>query len=216
MDRDGGMDERNEWNILWACHPWDAIAVVNGCCNRTGIQFNDCQRRRRSVEERKKKEADEITILLWLEIIASKKIAFSREEMRGKDVACGGLLYKIFWNAVLLYVCIVLLYLYFSIYVFSTLRAPTKVARFYEKAGKRSCRTVTTPQIRFPSATTGKRMEIGSNLLMIQDRLGAKSPFLFRWETRAKKGGEEKNRYENIKRSNRDIRDKSFRTTSNA
>lgn len=58
-------------------------------------------------------------------------------------------------------------------------------------------------------------MEIGSNLLMIQDRLGAKSPFLFRWETRAKKGGEEKNRYENIKRSNRDIRDKSFRTTSN-
>lgn len=135
----------------------------------------------------KKKEADEITILLWLEIIASKKIAFSREEMRGKDVACGGLLYKIFWNAVLLYVCIVLLYLYFSIYVFSTLRAPTKVARFYEKAGKRSCCTVTTPQIRFPSATTGKRMEIGSNLLMIQDRLGAKSPFLFRWKRVRKK-----------------------------
>lgn len=195
MDHDGnGWKERMKYPFR-ACHPWDAIAVANDCCNRAGIQFNDCQRRRRrrSVqEEKEKKKADEITILLWLEIIASKKIAFSRgrEEMGGRKTL-RAVVYFIKYSETQSFCTFVsvLLYLYFSIYVFSTLRAPTKVlcSLLWEREKERGRNreeekgTVTTPPIRFPSATTGKRMEIGSNLLMIRDRvLEAQSPFPFR------------------------------------
>lgn len=190
------MDERNEWNILSG----RAIPGTRSLLQTTvviGPGFNSmivkggggggaCKRKK------KKKKADEITILLWLEIIASKKIAFSRgrEEMGGRKTL-RAVVYFIKYSETQSFCTFVsvLLYLYFSIYVFSTLRAPTKVlcSLLWEREKERGRNreeekgTVTTPPIRFPSATTGKRMEIGSNLLMIRDRvLEAQSPFPFR------------------------------------
>lgn len=171
MDHDGGMDERNEWNILSG----RAIPGTRSLLQTTvviGPGFNSmivkggggggaCKRKK------KKKKRTKLRSFCDSKLLHLRKSRFRGvgRGWEGKDVACGGLLYKIFWNAVLL----LRLYPSFYTYIFQYTCFPLSglrqrfYARFYEKERKRERNrekekgTVTTPPIRFPSATTERQ-----------------------------------------------------------
>lgn len=125
MDHDGGMDERNEWNILSG----RAIPGTRSLLQTTvviGPGFNSmivkggggggaCKRKK------KKKKRTKLRSFCDSKLLHLRKSRFRGvgRGWEGKDVACGGLLYKIFWNAVLLYVCIrPFILIFFNIRVF--------------------------------------------------------------------------------------------------
>lgn len=119
------MDERNEWNILSG----RAIPGTRSLLQTTvviGPGFNSmivkggggggaCKRKK------KKKKRTKLRSFCDSKLLHLRKSRFRGVGRRwqGKDVACGGLLYKIFWNAVLLYVCIrPFILIFFNIRVF--------------------------------------------------------------------------------------------------
>lgn len=119
------MDERNEWNILSG----RAIPGTRSLLQTTvviGPGFNSmivkggggggaCKRKK------KKKKRTKLRSFCDSKLLHLRKSRFRGvgRGWEGKDVACGGLLYKIFWNAVLLYVCIrPFILIFFNIRVF--------------------------------------------------------------------------------------------------